>query len=64
MMLILFDRKMSQTELAQAIGCAQSSISYYISGAKTPSLEMCVKIADALGCTLDELVRESATMEK
>ena len=58
LLLALHDRKMTQTELAAEAGCAQSLISQYISGAKNPSLTMLVKIADALGCTLDELVRD------
>ena len=54
----LYDRKMSQTELAAAIGTTQTAVCYYISGKRMPSVEICVKIADVLGLTLDELVRE------
>ena len=55
---LLYDRKMSQTELAAAIGTTQTAVSYYISEKRTPSMEICGKIADVLGITLDELVRE------
>ena len=60
LMIALFDRKMTQKELAEKIGCGRPLISQYISGVKTPSVEMCMKIADALGITMDELVREPA----
>ena len=60
----LYDRKMSQTQLAEAIGTTQTAVCYYISGKRTPSLEICVKIADVLGCTVDELVREHAAEVK
>ena len=43
---------------AAAIGTTQTAVCYYISGKRMPSVEICVKIADVLGLTLDELVRE------
>ena len=63
LLIALYERKMSQKELALAVGCGQPLISQYISGAKTPSLGMCVKIADALGCSVDELVREASEVK-
>ena len=63
LLLALHDRGMRQGELAAEVGCGQPLISQYISGVKTPSLQMLVKIADVLGCTLDELVRDHREAE-
>ena len=60
LMIALFDRKMTQTQLAEKIGVTQAAVNYYISEKRTPTLEVCVKIADVLGMTLDELVRDGS----
>lgn len=60
LMIALFDRKMTQTQLAEKIGVTQAAVNYYISEKRTPTLELCVKIADVLGMTLDELVRDGS----
>ena len=60
LMIALFDRKMTQTQLAEKIGVTQAAVNYYISEKRTPTLELCVKIADVLGMSLDELVRDSS----
>ena len=54
----LYDRKMTQTELAAKLGVSQAAVSEWVREKKRPTLEMCVKLADALGCTIDELVRK------
>ena len=60
LMIALFDLKMTQTQLAEKIGVTQAAVNYYISEKRTPTLELCVKIADVLGMTLDELVRDGS----
>lgn len=60
LMIALFDRKMTQTQLAEKIGVTQAAVNYYISEKRTPTLELCVKIADVLGMSLDELVRDGS----
>lgn len=55
--IILYDKKMSNTALAQKIGVSSQIISAYTTGVKTPSLETLIKISNALGVTVDELVR-------
>lgn len=60
LMIALFDQNMTQTQLAEKIGVTQAAVNYYISGKRTPTLELCVKIADVLGMTLDELVRDGS----
>ena len=47
---------LNQTQFAYAIGSTQPIVSEYECGKKTPSFRTAVKIADALGCSLDELV--------
>lgn len=53
----LYDKKMSQTQLSEKVGVKRETISRYISGEKTPSSETLIKIADALGVTVDSLVK-------
>ena len=53
----LFDKRMSQTQLSEKVGVKRETISRYISGEKTPSSETLIKIADALGVTVDSLVK-------
>lgn len=47
---------MTQTELSQVVGIAQSEISAYESGAKSPKVTVAMAIAEALGVTIAELV--------
>ena len=51
-------RKMTQKELADIVGVSESSISQYESGAKSPSFEVALKIAEALDCESADLVTE------
>jgi DNA-binding XRE family transcriptional regulator len=48
-------RGMSQTALARAIGVTRPAVSRMEAGASNPSLAVLVALADALGCTIDEL---------
>ena len=47
---------LSQKELAVKVAVEQGSISKFENGIKTPSIAMGKAIANALGCSLDELV--------
>ncbi len=58
LLLALYDRKMTQTELAAQLGVTQAAVSEWVREKKRPTIETCVKIADVLGCTLDELIRK------
>ena len=49
-------RGMSQAELARMSGVAREDICRYEAGQKDPSLRNTLKIAKALGVTLDALV--------
>lgn len=46
---------LSQEELAALVGCSRQSISLYESGLQQPGVLIARKLADAFGCSLDEL---------
>lgn len=48
---------MTQVELADRIGSIQSTISGIETGEKQPSVGMLLRLASALGCSLDDLAR-------
>lgn len=52
-------RGMTQRELAERVGggMTQETISLYENGRQKPLPENLIRLADALGCTIDELVR-------
>ena len=49
---------MTQRELAQAANISTLSVIRYESGERTPTLDIASKIAKALNCTVDELLKE------
>lgn len=49
-------RGMSQRDLAEATDLTQASISRYSSGRQMPGIKAIVNMANALGCTTDELI--------
>ncbi len=49
------EKKLSQSELAQMIGVNQTAVSQWERGATMPTLDKAARIANALGCTIDEL---------
>ena len=57
--LIRKKRGISQAELAERVGCSAPFISYVESGLKSMSLETFIYIANALGVSADELLRDS-----
>lgn len=52
------EKGLSQTELANMVGCSREIISKYEKDSVMPSIEIAKKIADAFGVTLDYLVGE------
>lgn len=46
----------TQSDLAKATGISQQKISYIESGKHSPSIDLCIKLADFYGITVDELV--------
>jgi transcriptional regulator with XRE-family HTH domain len=50
------ERKISQKDLAEQSGLTEAGISRYISGQRLPRLDILLKIADVLHCSLDYLL--------
>ncbi len=55
--------KLSQQQLADLIGVNQAMIHYIEAGTKIPSLAVTISLANALGCSIDELVGRSSSKE-
>lgn len=51
---------MSQRELAKRSGCSHTQIARYELQGAEPTLPMARRIADALGCSLDDLAATAA----
>ena len=47
----------TQAEFAKVIGCDQPVVSVYERGDRQPTVEMCVRIAEALGVSLGSLLK-------
>jgi putative transcriptional regulator len=50
------EKKLTQAQLAEMVGVSQRSISFIETGWRNPSIGTAIKLANALGVTLDELV--------
>jgi len=53
----LVETGMKQCELADAVGLSYHTVSKLARGEQTPGAETLIKIADALGVTVDSLVK-------
>lgn len=49
----LFELRWTQTKLAEAIGVTTGIVSRWISGERTPTVEMACRIFDAVGLPVD-----------
>jgi transcriptional regulator with XRE-family HTH domain len=47
---------MTQGQLAEAVGCMQKDISRWERGVYSPRVDVLAKMAEALGCSIDELI--------
>ena len=47
---------MTQAQLATKVGCYTTDISRWESGKHKPGIQYIIKLADALGCTIDKIV--------
>lgn len=52
---------LTQQELAQKAGVSYLSIHRYESGERIPSVDIAARIAQALGCTVDDLINTKET---
>ena len=53
---LIADSGKTQKQLAIDSGVTEAAISRYLHGTRLPNMAAVVKLRDALGCTLDELV--------
>lgn len=51
----LYERKMTQRDLAELIGTTEVSVSRYVHGDRMPRLEQLNKILDIFGCHIEIL---------
>ena len=51
-------KDITQEELAKRIGVGHSAVAKWETGKCKPTADKLVKVADVLGCTVDELLRE------
>lgn len=51
------ERGLTQAQLAKKVGCQSKDISRWETGVHKPGSAYLIKIADALGCTIDEIAR-------
>ena len=49
----LIDKRMSQTDLAKAVGCDKTAISHYLNGNRVPSVDILISICDVLDIDLN-----------
>lgn len=49
--------KITQEELAKQLNITQGAVAQWESGRTRPRSDMLVRLADILGCTVDELLR-------
>ena len=57
-------RNITQVKLSLIVGISQQSITYYESSTRTPSLPVALKIAKALGTSVEVLINENDTIAK
>lgn len=51
-------RNMTQIDLAQLVDTTQAAISRYENGENSLTLETAARIANALGCKVDDLIKD------
>lgn len=50
------EHNLTQSELAEKLGCTQSAIAFYEKGDRSPDNSTLIKMADLFDCTLDYLM--------
>lgn len=58
----LFRGTMTQLELAESAGCAQSAVAQIESGARRPSVPLALKLANAVGRSVQDVFPEMAAI--
>lgn len=52
-------KKLTQIEIAKELEVSHTTVSMWETGAALPRAGKLIKLADILGCTVDELLKES-----
>lgn len=52
----LEEKNVKQVDIARLIGVSEVLVSKYVNGQATPTVPSVKKIADYLGCTIDDIV--------
>lgn len=55
---MLKEKGIDQKTMAARIGIGTTMMSYIVTGLKQPSVEVLVRIAKELDCTVDELIKD------
>ena len=55
------EKNLTQEALATILGVERTTVTMWETGQNTPPTKYLVTLADALGCTLDELLRDDDT---
>lgn len=50
------DRKITQKELAKAVGVSTSTVGMYEQGRRTPPLDVLIRLSDFFSLPIDELI--------
>jgi transcriptional regulator with XRE-family HTH domain len=61
--IIAYDKNISLKELADAAGVSQAMMTKIVKGEKNPSVEKFARIAEKLGVTMDDLVKDTRVPE-
>lgn len=56
----LENQGLSQKAFGEMVGVSQAMVDYLVRGFKQPSVVLLKRIADVLGCTMDELLADGA----
>lgn len=62
--MLLEEQHLSQKDLAKKAGITEASMSKYLSGERTPRIDVVVNLANALGVTADELIGNEIENDK
>ncbi len=62
--MLMEERRLNQKDLANLSGITEASMSKYLSGERTPRIDVIVNIANALHVTVDELIGNEIENDK
>ena len=54
---LMYDKGVTQREVAKAIGLSKTSVSYAVNGRVVPKADTLIKLAAYFGVTVDELLK-------